>query len=57
VVKPPRLTDGNAKGKVRAGTEIKVGMMSSVPREDLAAFMLDQIGRSEFVRKCVFVKA
>jgi putative NADH-flavin reductase len=56
IVKPPRLTDGPATGGVRAGVDVRVGLLSRTSRADLAAFMLDEIERRAFVRQPVFVR-
>lgn len=55
VVKPPRLTDKPARGGVKAGTDLTLGMFSSLGREDLAAFLVDQVTDRRHLRKCVFV--
>ena len=56
IVKPPRLTDGPATGRVRAGTDVRVGLLSRISRADLAGFMLDEIAQHTFVRQRVFVR-
>lgn len=56
IVKPPRLTDGLAAGRVRAGTDLRVGLLSKISRADLAAFMLNEIEHGAFVRQRVFVR-
>ncbi len=55
-MKPPRLTDGPAAGRVRAPAGVRVGLLSRISRADLAAFMLDEIERGTFVRQRVFVR-
>jgi len=55
VVKPPNVTDGARKGGVRAGTDLKVGMTAKIGREDLADFLVDQVGKKDHVKQCVFV--
>jgi putative NADH-flavin reductase len=57
VVKPPRLTEAAPRGKVRAGESEPVGMLSRLPRADLARFLADQLERGHFVRKSVVVRA
>ena len=56
VVKPPRLTDGDPTGRVAAGPDIPVGLLSSISRADLATFMLDAASDPAFVRQRVIVK-
>jgi len=56
VVKPPRLTDGPARKRVRAGPDIKVGLLSRVSRAELAAFLLREAESGWFVRCRVVVK-
>jgi len=56
LVKPPRLTDGKERGRVRSGENLKVGMMSSISRADLSRFILDQVNAQEYVGKRVVVQ-
>ena len=56
LVKPPRLTDGQARGRIRSGEALKVGAMSSISRADLARFILDQVDSREYVGKQVVVQ-
>jgi putative NADH-flavin reductase len=56
IVKPPRLTDGPATGRVRAGADVRVGLFSRMSRADLAAFMLDEIERRALVHQRVLVR-
>lgn len=56
LVKPPRLTNGPARYAVKAGAELRVGLLSSISRADLAAFMLDAIERTQYLRTRVFVR-
>jgi hypothetical protein len=55
MVKPPRLTEGGRSRNVRVGPDVRVGLLSSVSRLDLAQFILDEIAASRFVEKVVFV--
>ncbi|HEX5746787.1 MAG TPA: NAD(P)H-binding protein [Archangium sp.] len=57
VVKPPRLTEGRARGKVRAGASEPVGMLSSISRADLARFLAEQLERRDFVQARVVVRS
>lgn len=56
IVKPPRLTDDAPRNRIRAGPNIRVGLMSRISRADLAAFILDEVLADHFVRQRVFVK-
>jgi putative NADH-flavin reductase len=40
LVRPPRLTDGPATGRIRHGLALSLGPWSSISRADLATFML-----------------
>jgi len=55
IVKPPRLTDGAAMGKWQAGREVRLGMLSSISRDDLAEFLLTEAVSAEYVDQTVFV--
>jgi putative NADH-flavin reductase len=55
-VKPPRLTSGTARGRVRSGENLKVGAFASISRADLARFMLDEVESLEYVGKHVVVR-
>ena len=56
IVKPPRLTNGVAKGKCYVGTSVRLGLLSSITREDLADFLLSELLEPKFVDKAVFIK-
>lgn len=49
LVRPPRLTDGEARGGVRAGTGLRTDMRSQIRRSDLARFLLDEVVGNRFV--------
>jgi putative NADH-flavin reductase len=51
IVRPARLTEGPRKGRYRAGEKIRVGVFSTISRADVAEFMLNQVGSTEYVRK------
>ena len=55
IIKPPRLTDGVARGQVRAGSDLRVGLLSKISRADLTAFLMDQVEQPSFVGQSVFV--
>ena len=56
IVKPPRLTDSRAQGRVLAGSSLRIGLLSKVSRASLTAFILDEIQTGRFVRQRIFVK-
>ncbi len=56
IVKPPRLTGGRARGRVRAAPDLPVGLLSSIRRADLAAFLLHETETCAFLRRRVVVK-
>ena len=56
LVKPPRLTNGPATNRVRAGRALRVGLLSSISRADLAAFMLDEASAERHLRERVYVR-
>jgi uncharacterized protein YbjT (DUF2867 family) len=56
IIKPPRLTDGQAKGRWEAGPEVRVGMLSSITRDDLAAFLLAETLVPEHTGRAVFIR-
>jgi uncharacterized protein YbjT (DUF2867 family) len=56
LVKPPRLSDGKAGGRIRFGENLKVGAFSSISRADLSRFILDQVDSREYVSKKVVVQ-
>ena len=49
-VRPGRLTNGKARGNVRAVMEPN-GMQPWLTREDLADFMISQLNSDEWIRK------
>jgi putative NADH-flavin reductase len=55
IIKPPRLTDGVARGHIRAGSDVRVGLLSRISRADLRDFLMDEIERPRFVGQSVFV--
>ncbi len=56
LVKPPRLSDGKTRGRIRSGEALNVGAMSSISRTDLARFILDQVDSREYVGKRVVIQ-
>ena len=55
-VKPPRLTESPLRHVVDAGHALRVGLLSSITRADLAAFILDAIEQSGHVGARLFVR-
>ena len=53
-VQPGRLLDTPARGDVRASLDGR-GLQPSMTREDLAAFMVDQLGSDQWLRQSVIV--
>ena len=56
IVKPPRLTDGAAKGKWLAGADVRLGMLSSISRADLADFLVTETLKPQHIGQAVFVR-
>jgi len=56
IVKPPRLTDSAARGRIQTSASLRVGLLSKISRADLAAFILDEIQAGRFVGQRIFVK-
>jgi uncharacterized protein YbjT (DUF2867 family) len=56
LVKPPRLTDSTKRGDLKAGPDVKVGLLSSVSRGSLARFIMDAIESEAWKGQTVFVK-
>ncbi len=55
ILKPPRLTDGPRTGRVRIGPELRIGLLSSVSRADLAEVILDEAESPRLIGQVVFV--
>jgi len=49
IVRPPRLTTGPRTGAYRTGTDMSVGLTSSISRADLAEFLLDAAVEGSYV--------
>jgi len=56
IVKPPRLTASRRDGAVTAGPDIKAGLLSSVSRRRLAAFIVGELVEPHHIHQAVFVK-
>jgi putative NADH-flavin reductase len=55
LVKPPRLTDNGAGESYRADVALGVGLRSSISRDSVAAFLLDEIATPRFVGQTVYI--
>lgn len=56
LLKPPRLTERPPGHTLRVGAELRMGLLSSVGRADLAALTLDAIAQARFVGERVFAR-
>jgi putative NADH-flavin reductase len=57
IFKPPRLTMRAPKGLAVVGPAVRVGMLSSISRGDLARLMVREAEQCRFVGQAVFAKA
>lgn len=57
IVKPPRLTDGKRQRALISGPEIRVGMLSSVRRADLAELLVSELAGTDHRRGRIFVRS
>lgn len=55
LVKPSRLTSGKALGKWRVGPGVRVSLLSSIARDDLAEFILQETLNPQFAGQAVFI--
>ena len=55
IVKPSRLTNGKANGKWFAGPNVRVSLLSSIARDDLAEFLLQETLEPQFTRQAIFI--
>jgi putative NADH-flavin reductase len=55
LVRPPRLTDGAASGRISHGLSLKLGPTSSISRADLAAFLLEVALDGRYLRAAPMV--
>ncbi len=56
LVKPPRLTNGARSFSVVAGPDVRVGLLSSVARQDLADVLLATLLGNRYSRTVAFVR-
>ena len=55
MVMPPMLTNGRGRGKWRIDPDALPPNASRISREDVADFMMQQIGNLQWVRKAVYI--
>lgn len=55
VVKPFRISNGGAEGRVRVAPTIHIGFLTHVRRPDLARFLADEVTAGKWHRQAVFV--
>lgn len=57
IVKPSKLTNGKAKGRWLVGPDVLVSLLSSIARDDLADFLLQEAFNPQFAEKAVFIRS
>lgn len=57
IVKPPRLTNGAAKGKWLVNPDIRIGLFSSIARDDLADFLVAETLMPQHIGQTVFIRS
>ncbi len=55
LIKPPRLTDSSDVTRVKAATDLTVGLRSRISRASLAAFLLDEIREKRHMQQAVYL--
>jgi putative NADH-flavin reductase len=55
LVRPPRLTDAPASGRIQHGLSLKLGPTSSISRADLASFLLEVAVEGKYIRAAPMV--
>ena len=55
LLKPPRLNEGPGDTEPQVGTDLKVGLMSSVARRALARLIVSEVVRPRFIGKTLFL--
>lgn len=55
LVRPPRLADGPATGRIEHAEHLKLGPSRSITRADLAGFMLEVATRAQYVHQAPMV--
>ena len=57
LVRPPHLVDGPAAGRVRAATDLQLGLRDRLTRAELGRFLVEQLTDTPFVGQAPFVAA
>lgn len=55
IVCPAVLGGGPRTGRYRAGTDLRLGLTSKISYADVAHFMLEELGKGEYVRQAVAI--
>lgn len=55
LVKPFRISGARGKGRPRVGPAIHIGALTSIPRVDLAEFLVDEVTSGRFHEQAVYV--
>jgi len=55
LVKPARLTLGKANGKWNVGPQVRASLLSSIARDDLADFLIEETVNPQFPGQAVFI--
>lgn len=55
IVKPARLTEARATGRWLVGPGVRAGLLSSISREDLADFLVEEALNPQFPKQAVFI--
>lgn len=55
--RPPRVVSGPPTGRVRAGTDLRLGLGSRITEADLAAFLISQLNEDRWIRQAPFVSS
>lgn len=56
ILKPPRLTMGKPTQRLLAGSDVKVGLLSSASRWDLGKLVVQEILRPSLVERVAFIR-
>ncbi len=56
LVKPPKLTHQQIRGRIVVGPEVKVGLGSQISRSDLAEFLLRELFLPKYLAQAVFIR-
>lgn len=56
IFKPPRLTMGAPHRHVIIGPHVRSGLLSHIPRADLARLLIEEVEHSHFRNRTVFLR-